>query len=84
VKIIRDELGFCDDCMVIAINGYSDTASDEQTAASIAGIERLGVHLVPAWEEWGKGHEEFTWHPCACCGTKLGGARYDFAVLGPE
>lgn len=27
--------------------------------------------------------DEFSWSPCDCCGSKLGGARHMFAVLEP-
>lgn len=83
--IERDAIELCEDCTIIAVHGYSDTASDEQTSASLAGIDRLqrdGGHLVPSYDgETGRGIEEFTWRPCACCCSKLGGSRHEFATI---
>lgn len=58
--------------------------ADDRMAEIVAGLERLGAHLVPNYDsESGQGCEEFTWRPCGCCGSKLAGSRHEFAILGP-
>ncbi len=57
--------------------------ADERHAEIVAGLERLGAHLVPDFDsDTGKGHDEFSSRPCGCCGCKLHGERFDFAILG--
>lgn len=102
MRVIRDGLRFCDDCMLIAVTGEIDSldhhygtgphpgrgdlrpGAKERYAAIEAGLTRLGPHLVPAFDsESGKGCDEFAVGTCDCCATRLAGARYEFAILGP-
>jgi len=47
------------------------------------GLTALGPHLVPDWDsETGRGFDEFSFSRCESCGSHLGGARYQYAVLG--
>jgi hypothetical protein len=49
----------------------------------VAGLTRLGPHLVPDYDsETGDGIEEFAHKTCACCGSRLAGGYHRFAVLG--
>lgn len=58
-------------------------SADERQAEIEAGLERLGVHLVPDFDsETGDGCEEFSTRRCDCCSTRLHGSRYRFAILG--
>lgn len=120
MKIVQDELQFCEDCLIAAVNGdftgldyhYSSRvvcmdcnrdwkkspwaefcpnceSTDIRPMAEVrqeqitAGLERLGANLVPNHDsETGKGIDEFSRSPCACCGTRLGGSRHEFAILG--
>lgn len=66
MQVIRDDLWFCDDCLIVAVNGdYSgvDTfyppgqtreehqaAVDKRIAAIDAGLEALGPHVVPDYD----------------------------------
>lgn len=55
----------------------------ERAAEIDAGLARLGPNLVPHFDsETGEGIDEFSWRPCGCCGSNLGGSRHRFAVLG--
>lgn len=82
MQVIRDGIQLCTDCMFAAVNGDL-TDDDARNAAIDAGLTRLGMHLVPDFEgEYERGHDEFSWRQCECCLTRLGGARWDFAVLG--
>lgn len=92
--VVRDDLWLCADCLLIAVNDdassldyyYGDRAA-ERLAIIVAGLEKLGPHLVPDFDsETGEGIEEF-YRPflgCACCGSRLAGEFHRFAVLGEE
>lgn len=55
----------------------------ERAAEVDDGLKRLGPNLVPDFDtETGDGINEFSWRPCSCCRTSLGGSRHRFAVLG--
>ena len=97
MRIIRDELELCDDCLTIACSGdysgfdYSmngrgpaaEAKRDARIAEVDAGLARLGPHLVPDFDsETGRGIEEFTSRPCQCCESRLAGSRHNFAILG--
>lgn len=90
MRVIRDGIQLCNDCTMLACSG-DETGFDctygaraaERIAECYAGLERLGPHLVPAFDsEAMEGITEFTYYPCECCGSKLGGERHEFAVLG--
>lgn len=77
MKIVRDGLWLCADCTIVACNGdASGIESDERAAEVEAGLDKLGPGLVP-----GKGHNEFSWGGCDCCGSPLGGERHEFLIL---
>lgn len=88
--IVRDGIQLCDDCMIAAVNGdftgldyhYTRSKADERQAEIEAGLERLGPHLVMATTEGEHACDEFSVHPCDCCGTRLFGRRSYFAILG--
>jgi hypothetical protein len=84
MKIIRDEILLCDDCHIAAVNGdVSGVSTQAQIDATESGLSRLGAHLVSSYDsESGRGVHEFTRLPCDCCGSKLAGARHEFAILG--
>jgi hypothetical protein len=82
LQVIRDGLMLCIDCMITAVNGHVDDITPERERAVAAGLDALGPDLAPDFGE-GDGEDEFSWRPCACCKTSLGGSRYRFAVLGP-
>lgn len=96
MKVVRDDLWLCPDCMIVAVNGdvsgiqYSygpegEDAVDKRIAEIYAGLEALGPHLVPDNEgQYGDGHEEFAHKTCACCRHSWGGEWFRFAVLGED
>jgi hypothetical protein len=72
----------CVDCLVYIANGDTPPEmNEEDTVAWLDGIWRRHPtgHLVPTCEEDCEGH--FSWRPCDCCGSNLGGDRHPFAVL---
>jgi len=91
MQIIRDEIQLCADCMIAAVNGdftgldyhYGASKAAERMEAITVGLDKLGPHLVPAFDsETGKGYSEFSSARCECCETKLAGSRHEFAILG--
>lgn len=90
MKVKRDDLWLCQDCMIAAVNGdftgldfsQGKEAADARMATIITGLERLGPHLVPDFDsETGEGVEDFSRKGCDCCETRLAGSRHRFAVL---
>ena len=84
MQVIQDDLWFCVDCVMVAVNGdYSGIDDDARVAAIDAGLERLGPNVVPDFDsDTGEGHQEFSGCGCACCGSPLAGEMHRFAVLG--
>lgn len=92
--VVRDDLWLCVDCLMIAVNGdasgldYSyGEKTNERLKAIEAGLGALGPHLVPDFDlesddEDKRGHRDFSWCGCDCCGSRLGGEFHRFAVLG--
>jgi len=85
MKIVRDDLWFCHDCLFAAV-GVDETIVDQRQAlATEEGLTSMGPHLVIDYNsETGEGCEEFSRRRCDCCHSSLGGSRHRFAVLGPE
>lgn len=90
MDVVRDDLWFCVDCLMIAVNGdassldyhYGDKA-DERLVEIEAGLTRLGPHVVPDFDSnTGDGHKEFARYGCDCCGSRLAGEMHRFAILG--
>jgi hypothetical protein len=90
MDVIRDGIMLCSDCMIVAVNGDTsgiDEGDERKTARKIEriyeGLRELGPNLVPAHDsETGEGYEEFSSHGCDCCGSRLAGSLFEFAVLG--
>lgn len=82
MEIEIDGLMFCDDCMIAACNDDYSGMNDERAREVSASLSEMGHHLVPSFDsDSGDGVEEFSWSPCDCCGSKLGGGRHSFAIL---
>lgn len=91
---VVDTYRVCADCTLFLANGdlpegpkerghWSDPLpADSREAAIIAGVERLqangGLLCCTSTEET---DDEFSWRPCQCCGTTLGGSRHDATLL---
>lgn len=84
MKVIRDDLWLCVDCLFAAVNGDLPTDSTpEQDAAIKAGLDALGPHLVIGFDsDTGDGIEEFGTMGCDCCDSPLAGEMHRFAILG--
>lgn len=82
--ILQDWIGrvgnmmFCTDCMIAAVNGDFTGMDDETEKRVIHGLDRIG-YVYPVFDaETGDGVQGFSWSPCTCCTSKLGGARFTF------
>jgi hypothetical protein len=91
MKIIRDDIWLCEDCLQIAVNGdascldysYSAERAEERLAEILCGLKALGRGLVPNFDsETGRGILEFSRRGCNCCGCRLAGQLHEFALLG--
>jgi hypothetical protein len=85
-RIILDDLWLCTDCTIAAVNddysGMEEPRALEVQCAIVAVCKVLGGPLVyHADAETGEGIKDFSWFPCHCCGSRLGGERTRFAVI---
>lgn len=84
VEIIRG-LWVCVDCLMFHANGPDDL-EPEVVGRIVAGCEREAPYH---WASDGRGldepegadEQEFSWRPCACCHSSLGGSRHRFALI---
>jgi len=84
MKVIRDGLLLCGECLQAAVNGdyscldyyYDEAEADSRMAEIQKGLDRLGTGLT-----MGDNDFEFCKTPCDCCGTRLHGYRHEFCVL---
>lgn len=70
----------CSDCIMFIVNGETPPEMDEtETADYVAktiASQPAGFHWVAGdCGEYGERHDEFSWSPCDCCGSTLGGSR---------
>jgi hypothetical protein len=82
-QIIADDLWFCEDCTIAAVNDDYSGMADETAARVQRGLESLGGYAAADSDsESGEGIREFSWSGCDCCGSRLGGSRHRFSLLG--
>ena len=93
MKIIRDNIWLCGDCLFAAANDdytglayhYCGLEAEEREKSIRAGLAKLGPCLVPDFDsESGNGILEFSRRGCDCCGSGLAGELHRFAILGEE
>lgn len=78
------DIWLCEECMFFDVNG--ELPEDEERAQEIVeGFDRLGevssnFGNSEDEEDEEDGYLEFSWAPCDCCGTQLGGSRYRYAL----
>jgi hypothetical protein len=80
--VIVDEQWVCVDCLMVIANddatGIEDDDRAEAVRRAVYGTE--GYWVADSTEETDL---EFSWSPCDCCGSSLGGSRHRCAILGP-
>ena len=84
MHVKADNLWFCVDCTIGAVNGdFSGVEEGERLAQVMAGMDNLDPNTVPDFDsETGEGIKEFlAWTKCSCCGSRHGGGFHRFAVL---
>ncbi|MEQ6918740.1 hypothetical protein [Halomonas aquatica] len=89
VEVIDDDFMVCTDCLMIIANDDAsglDYSLDEETEGreqeireAIAEIQREEGQIAVG--DSGR-DDELSSSPCACCGTRLVGARHHFVILG--
>lgn len=88
--IIDDDFMVCTDCLMIIANddasGLDYSLGEEEAEArkweirgAIAEIQREEEQIAVGDSD--RAHE-FSSSPCACCGTRLAGARHHCVILG--
>lgn len=84
MKVVRDDMWFCVDCMQLSVNGDPPhDGTHAEISKLVAGLRSLGEHIVPDFDiETGEGYDAFCPDKCDCCGNRLSGERYRFAQLG--
>lgn len=79
MRVIRDNLEVCDDCIVAIANAdFSgmDDATEQAVKQGIQDLQKNGLYLVAGDEDF-----EFSQSNCDCCGG-LPGRRYSASLLG--
>jgi len=86
MRVKKDGLMLCDDCMIVACNGDTSGIDDDARVKEVEeGLDSLGPCLVSDFDiEDGSGIHEFSWSRCDCCGDSRGGSRHEFAILEEE
>lgn len=82
-QVISDGLLICGDCVQAIANGdyteldyyYSPEGAESREKKIRAGIAAMGGYPVVG-DEYG-----FTWRGCDCCGSDLGGDKWECSVL---
>jgi len=93
VTVIQDDLWLCSGCLQAAVNDdyteldyhYGTEESKKRMEEIQVGLSRLGSGLIMDSRELkanDNGYREFSRLPCDCCGSRLHGARFRFAILG--
>lgn len=96
MKFIADDLWFCSDCLMWAVNGDLtgvDNLPEKEAAKRYKEVtegqaelaETYGGSIVPDFDsETGEGIREFSNCGCDGCGSPLAGEFHRFAILGEE
>jgi len=85
MKIIQEDLWFCQDCLFAAVNDdYSglDYYLNEEESEKRMQVIKAGLHALNGYLVHNDKQEDFSRFPCDCCGEKLHGERYGFNLLG--
>ncbi len=80
--VVKCDYMVCVDCLMCIANGDDSGMSKERAEEGWQAIEReqaQGDQLVAGD---GEADHEFSWSPCDCCSSRLGGSRHEVHVLG--
>ena len=87
MKVKIENLAFCTDCTMVAVNGdytgldyhYSVDEAEKRAQEINDGLAALGGHIC---YDDNRDSDEFSTRRCDCCGSNLAGKRDYFIVLG--
>ena len=90
VDIIDDDFMVCTDCLMIIANddasGLGYSLGEEEAEARELEIREAIAEIRQDEGQIAVGDsnrdDEFSSSPCACCGTRLAGARHHCVILG--
>lgn len=80
-KVIEDGLSCCCDCIMAIENGdYSgmDLSREAEVRAGVLALKDRGYPTSDCAEDC---EGRFSWQPCDCCKSPLGGNRHPVAIL---
>lgn len=81
VTVADDNFLICVDCGMLAANGGDSGMDTETAAACYAAMAELAADgYVLAMGDTDRDHE-FSWSPCRCCDSPLGGYRFHAVLL---
>src|SRR5687768_1144789 len=77
-----DTLWVCQDCMVVLETDETglDDARQAEVETAITKLTAGGKQLLSDNSEE-EGRDEFSWKPCHCCRSPLGGSRYRYGFF---
>ena len=79
-EIIINNLVFCANCTIAAVNGdFYGIEDEQQYTDTTTGLERLGK--IGTVYHAGQEPDEFSARRCDCCGSRLAGSRDYFIIL---
>lgn len=74
------ELWLCSDCVLVQeSDGTGDEARDLECESALRDLNAEGMLVSNNDDRHGR--DEFSWSECDCCGSRLGGARYRYALF---
>ena len=85
MMVIIDNLAFCEDCTLAAVNGdYTGLDyhySEEDAAKRKQEIDNGLAVLGAVYHDSSRKSDEFSARRCDCCGSRLAGSRDYFIIL---
>lgn len=77
---VKFELMGCCDCLLLVANGeVPHDDNGELEAGMRATLKPDEIHHLCCGDS--DKDDEFSWSPCECCGSRLGGSRHHMVVL---
>ena len=82
MRILDDDLWFCVDCTMLAVNGEApeNKRAARACAAGLKALHKDGQHVSSNSNDE-EGEEDFSRRTCDCCGSSLAGHRSRFALF---
>jgi len=86
---VVSELMACMDCMLYVANGDIPDDYSPDSTESLPELIQAHLGLTSSPQQYlvcgdSEHDDEFSWRPCECCGSRLGGSRHALAILESE